>query len=309
MLSAVFQCKSINCVPANSWEQNECTALRDKNYVTVFDSRIDFDESSHTYYLDGQKLQGSSTGFIHSYFNEFDADDAIRKMRNGKKWNQDHKYYDWTDEEIKKDWERNRDNSATSGTRMHELIEWFYNGLVTKAQLKHMADEHGMPELLQFLEFQNKMIEQVDVKNGDSDSSFALVPFRTELRVFYEPPGQPHLTLAGSVDMLYYECPALARSDLDLVLCDWKRSKEIKYTSYRSIEKGRGPCSHLDDCNFNHYSLQLNLYQWMIQRKTPYRITRRFICVFHPNQHSFQMLPVADMQETITKMMMDRCSK
>ena len=212
-------------MPGNGWDQDECIALRDKNYVAVFDSRIDFDESSHTYYLDGRKLQGSSTGFIHSYFNEFDADDAIQKMRNGKKWNEDHMYFGWTDEQIKADWERNRDDSASRGTRMHELIEWFYNGLVTKVQLKHMADKHGMTELLQFIDFENSMIEQIDPKtNSNIDSSFTLIPFRTELRVFYEPPGQPHLTLAGSVDMLFYECSALARSDLDLVLCDWKRS-------------------------------------------------------------------------------------
>jgi hypothetical protein len=306
------ECDSPLCVPKDGWEQKECNKLRDLNYVTQFDSRIDFDEKRHVYFLDNELLQGSSTGFIHSFFGEFDADKAIELMRNGRKWGPGHANWGQSNKEIKLAWEKNKNEAAECGTRMHELIEWFYNDLVSEPQLRHFASEHGMPELLQFLEYHNVVIMNslrtvplgYDTFNAED---FILTPFRTELRVFYEPPAPwRNKTLAGSVDMLYYECSALARSDLDLVLCDWKRSKEIKMESFKHRDKGIGPCAHLDDCNFNHYSLQLNLYQWMIQQKTKYRITRRFICVFHPNQTSYQMLPVADMQDTIFEMIEQR---
>jgi hypothetical protein len=47
------------------------------------DSRITFDESTHTYYIDGSSENVISvTTLIHSYFPKFNADDVIKKMRS-----------------------------------------------------------------------------------------------------------------------------------------------------------------------------------------------------------------------------------
>ena len=51
-------------------------------------------------------------------------------------------------------------------------------------------------------------------------------------------------------------------------LFDYKTNKEIKkegFTSWDGVtQKMLGPCSHLDDCNFNHYALQLSVYMYMM---------------------------------------------
>jgi hypothetical protein len=51
-------------------------------------------------------------------------------------------------------------------------------------------------------------------------------------------------------------------------IIDYKTNKEIKLTSFVNWEgnsvKMSGPCSHLDDCNFNHYALQLSIYMYII---------------------------------------------
>jgi hypothetical protein len=53
-------------------------------------------------------------------------------------------------------------------------------------------------------------------------------------------------------------------------IIDYKTNKEIKtagYTDWRgNSQKMLGPVSHLDDCNFNHYALQLSLYLYIILR-------------------------------------------
>lgn len=58
-----------------------------------------------------------------------------------------------------------------------------------------------------------------------------------------------------------------------IYITDYKTSKEIKKQSYTNWEgvssKLLPPLSHLDDCNFIHYCLQLNLYLYMIQRQNP----------------------------------------
>lgn len=54
---------------------------------------------------------------------------------------------------------------------------------------------------------------------------------------------------------------------------DYKTSKEIKKESYKhwdgAKDKMLPPLSHLDDCNFNHYSLQMSFYLYMILKHNP----------------------------------------
>lgn len=56
-------------------------------------------------------------------------------------------------------------------------------------------------------------------------------------------------------------------------IIDYKTNKEIKLTSFVNWEgnsvKMSGPCSHLDDCNFNHYALQLSIYMYIIIKHNP----------------------------------------
>jgi hypothetical protein len=56
-------------------------------------------------------------------------------------------------------------------------------------------------------------------------------------------------------------------------IVDYKTNKEIKKTSFVNWEgksqKMIGPCEHLDDCNFNHYSLQLSTYMYIVLKHNP----------------------------------------
>jgi hypothetical protein len=51
-------------------------------------------------------------------------------------------------------------------------------------------------------------------------------------------------------------------------IIDYKTNKEIKTESFKNWEgisdKMQHPVSHLDDCNFNHYALQLSIYMYII---------------------------------------------
>ena len=54
---------------------------------------------------------------------------------------------------------------------------------------------------------------------------------------------------------------------------DYKTNKEIKVESYINWEgvsdKMLDPLSHLDDCNLNHYNIQLSLYMYIILKHNP----------------------------------------
>jgi len=56
-------------------------------------------------------------------------------------------------------------------------------------------------------------------------------------------------------------------------IIDYKTNKEIKteaFTNWEGVsEKMLDPVSHLDDCNFNHYALQLSIYMYVILKHNP----------------------------------------
>jgi hypothetical protein len=54
---------------------------------------------------------------------------------------------------------------------------------------------------------------------------------------------------------------------------DYKTNKEIKsegFTNWEGITKKMlAPVNHLDDCNLNHYNIQLSIYMYIILKHNP----------------------------------------
>lgn len=99
-----------------------------------------------------------------------------------------------------------------------------------------------------------------------------LEPFRTELSVFH-----CGLRLAGQIDLL------CLRPDGNFAILDWKRSKEIKLES-RFKRRMLPPFHALDDCNFFHYALQLNVYAYILRTEYGLTVKELLLGVFHPTQ-------------------------
>jgi hypothetical protein len=73
--------------------------------------------------------------------------------------------------------------------------------------------------------------------------------------------------------------------DGTIQIYDWKRSKGIEYESFGN-KCSITPClSHLPDTNFNHYSLQLNIYRKILQDKYDKIVTKLCLVILHPDHH------------------------
>lgn len=270
-------------------DEIDMTYLERVNPCKEFDEYITFNEADHIYTVDGEDYDGSVTGFVHHFFPHFDADKIIDKMMNGKNWPKS-KYFGMTKEEIMAQWDANRDEASSLGTEMHANVEKFYNHPTLylnygAEQLQKYFDSkvYDSPEFQQFLKFHDSV-----------SATCKWRPYRTELRAF-----DRDLRLAGSVDMLYYS-PDYTDENRLLIMGDWKRSREIKDKNF--FERGNPPLDSLPHANYWHYSLQLNTYKYIIEKNTPYRIQFMFLGVFHPNQATFQMIPVSLMENYIQKM-------
>jgi hypothetical protein len=259
------------------------------------DDHIVFDDKPHKYYIKGSTEGWTSvTTVIHENFKHFNAPMIAKRMVRSRKFPSDPKYEKYrdfcTDEKgayvseevviklIIQSWEDLGNSASALGTTMHENIERIYNG-------EEVTDDDSVEFRNHFFEF-HSIVEDV----------MELEPYRTEWVIY----GEEEM-ICGSVDMLYYN-PKTGK----FVLMDWKRSKKISTKGYG---KGKGVCSHLQDCNFVHYSLQLNLYRFLMEKYYGIEIESMTIVVFHPSNPSFLSFVVADMQGQIHKMLHARANK
>jgi ATP-dependent exoDNAse (exonuclease V) beta subunit len=213
------------------------------------DQFIEFDEGPHIYTVHGEGGYTSVTTFIHQQFSHFDADKVIDSMeRNGKLNDPNNKYYGMTKDQIKQQWEANRDSAAGSGTKMHYDIECYYNNM----------------------EVNNDSIEFQYFKRFVADHP-ELKPYRTEWTVYYE-----EYKLSGSIDMVF------EKPDGNLVIYDWKRCREIKYDDNYGKYAVPKCINHLPDTNYWHYAIQLNTYKTILEHKYDKKITGLFLVCIHP---------------------------
>jgi len=254
------------------------------------DADIEFDEPSHVYSHKAHpgKRVTSVTTFIHHLFPEFNADEAIRKMKGSRNWNSSNEYYGMSAQEIKDLWEVRRNEAAEKGTIMHNNIECFMNQPSLPPDYTHQMileligeGEVQSTEWKYFLQFAK------DHPN--------MVPFRTEMRIFDCERG-----LAGSIDMIYKNV-----DDGTLSIYDWKRSKEIKREN--KYATGVPPfLQHLPDCNFYHYSLQLNTYKALLELNYGVKVRDLFLVVLHPRHDKYLLIECADLQREVLALLEDQ---
>ena len=235
------------------------------------DDNILLDEKSHTYTINGLDSDYMSvTKWVHSHFPSFNADIIIDKMMASDRWEKS-KYFGKTKENIKALWKRNGILASRAGTKLHEDIEYFWNG---------DERENNSIEYTYFQEF---------VKHCASE----LLPYRTEMMIYHE-----EWKLAGSVDMIF------EKADGTLVIYDWKRCKEIKKSNI--FEYANTDCiAHLPHTNFWHYTLQLNTYKAIIEDKYGKKISGMYLVCLHPNNinESFICMKVPHLKEEMNELL------
>jgi hypothetical protein len=238
------------------------------------DNLIHFDEPTHIYTIKGTN-EGycSITKLIHQFFGHFDPDAVITNMMRSQKWPKS-KWYGMTREAIKAAWSANGRMASEAGTAVHLAIEMVMNGSPERIP-KYIDDS---PEMKYFWKYWK-------------NHSATWEPWRTEWEVWDE-----SLKLAGSIDMVYKH-----KTNGTYAIYDWKRTKEIKMEN--SWQSGLGPINHLPDCNLWHYTLQLNLYKWLLETHYGIVISELALIVLHPDNTSFKRYLLHSMKDEVEAML------
>lgn len=225
------------------------------------DEHITFHEGPHVYTLANSAVEFTSvTALVHQQFEPFDAERILDSI-----FSRDpvaEKYRGETKESLRDAWERNRVEASAAGTLLHKDIEDFFNG----GNVTNESTEWGY-----FTDFH---AANPHVK-----------PYRTEWVVYDE-----SIALAGSIDLV------TENDDGTLSIYDWKRSKEIRKTNRYNRFSTNPRISHVPDANFWHYSLQLNIYRSILERKYGRTVKELFLVCLHPNHSSYQLIKCPDLR-------------
>ncbi len=240
------------------------------------DADISFMPYGHKYAVKGESNYISVTKWVNSQFPVFNAEHVINRMMASPNW-ANSSYHGRSKQSIKDEWQANGKSAAAAGTRLHEIIERFYNNCDVEV-------DEDMVEFQQFLEFE----EAIGSK---------LRPFRTEWRVFDE-----SLKVAGTIDMAF---EGEARDAV--VLYDWKRSKKIVKDNCWQNALSPG-LSHLPDANYWKYALQLNAYRHILEKCYGKTVEAMFVVVLHPlnANKSFIRLPIPVLERELRAMRKER---
>lgn len=172
-----------------------------------------------------------------------------------------------TETEVLEMWKQKGKKAAALGTELHSEIEDF---------LETKSSASNKPEFKHFMNLYNNKL-------------FQLTPYRSEWAIFDD-----DFRITGTTDMVF------KKRDGSFVIYDWKRSKEIKKEN--RFSRGLGPCSYLPDCNFIHYSLQVNIYKRILQSHYGINISEMNLVQLHPNLPDYRLYPVRDLSEFVGEM-------
>ena len=248
----------------------------DKSKITKQNGNIAFEEEAHIYYDVTKPEQKfiSVTTLIHSFTQPFDKEfwsayKALEKLLSKEDWAIEKKsllntkkfdkvlleLHNITEDQFNKEqqtildmWDEENRNSCERGTRIHADLE---NSFYKKKKDIDLS-KYQIGGKFECIKDHNNL----DLENG-------IYPEYLISRVSED----GKLRIAGQIDLL-------VKKGNKIIIGDWKTNKKIDLKSFfdsktKTSSKMKYPLNNLDDCNYNHYCLQLSTYAWMIQKLNP----------------------------------------
>lgn len=235
------------------------------------DKDLTFDPEAHSYTVHGAGGDVeclSVTQLVTDCFEQFDADrHAARLATPG-----------CTAEMLKARWAAKGEEARREGTLLHDRIERYFLGLP--------PDEDALAEraFRYFLDFA---------------ASRTIVPYRSEWAVY-----SCKYRLAGTIDFLAFDGQRFE-------IYDWKRSTKVVGADGMPLcnnygRYGRKPVSNVPDTVFNHYSLQLSLYRYLLKEEYGIEVAACHLGVFHPLNLRHYVVDTPYMHDEVEALLKER---
>ncbi len=237
-----------------------------KGLLPGLDSYVYMDVEQHRYFDRDQREYESVSKFISRFVKPFD----VQKMAplTAKKRGVSVKT-------VLDEWNLTRDNAINHGNRIHDALERF-----DKTTTITPENDDLRPTIL--------------AVSGVYKSYYR----RVSEALIYD---TQHF-IAGTTDKIM-QCTSHPNSVIDLDDYKTNLSKGIEYKS-KYNEYMLGPLSHLQNCSYNKYALQLSIYAYLYQKKTGCKIGMLNIMFIPPHDHlSFRRIALPYMKLEVEAML------
>lgn len=109
------------------------------------------------------------------------------------------------------------------------------------------------------------------------------------------------LHVAGQIDLI-------AKQGNCITILDWKTNKKIDTKGFfdsktRKSEKMKFPLCSLDECNYNHYCLQLSTYAYMLTQKHPEFIIDDLVLVHFDHNDNMTVYHLPYLRDEVIRML------
>lgn len=185
-------------------------------------------------------------------------------------------------QEILDEWEETNRIACERGTKIHAQLEnSFYNA--------------GSNITLKKFGIGGKFVCKKDY--NELNLEYGIYP---EYLIYYDNP-KLDLHIAGQIDLLI-------KSGNDIYIGDHKTNKKIDLkgfynSSTRSTDKMLFPLNSLDECNYNHYQLQLSTYAWMLQKINPEFVIKDLILNHYDHNNKNTLYHCTYLKDEVEKML------
>jgi len=227
--------------------------------------KLYFEEEKHIYaYIDKNNethILASVSAFISQYMPKFDTVGMATRVASKKGIDVN---------TVIAEWEKKRNDACTFGTKIHAHQE---------AMLKNESAEFDFvgEREIKIAEAGKQAIKDIYKKEWWL--------YQCELPVF-----SSQYKIAGTIDVIF-------KRGNEWMIADWKTNEKIDTRNFYG-GKALNPISHLDDCSFVKYSIQLNLYERLL-RNAGYISDKEKVrkTIFHLKEKEYEAIIVPELTE------------
>ena len=238
------------------------------------DNNIHFEESDHTYTVDGVGNMTPVSSVISMFFTPFDTEYwSLRKCGGNEE----------KAEELREKWKAKGISASQAGTHLHTQIETFLNTGKEADMICHIQFDGKYIHLQEDIDIST---EWKYFKNFHKNTRYT--PFRSEWCVY-----DCSTRMAGTIDLL---CSC---DDGTYEMYDWKRSCNINTHEENKWNHGCNGLEHLSDTAYSHYCLQQNLYRYMLEKNYGLNISSMHLVVLHPEKKNFEIIKVKPLEKEV----------
>jgi hypothetical protein len=245
-------------------------------------SHIKFFDKNHKYTINNKPAKESVSGLLKNFEKPFDSEKIAGYVAE-----RDQKPV----EQVLAEWEFAKNYSCHKGSEFHLFVENYFNRkqlTINTESLKGFYAENKkfFKEETSFSEYYKELAHLIkNFLNFYEWWKKDHILIKSEFVV-----GDDESGICGTIDNLSFN-----KKTKELVIFDYKTNKEIKKRNPRD-ETFLKPIQYLSHCEYIKYSLQLNLYQHIIEKNSPFKIPNSYI-VWVADKQNYELMETLHLQK------------